>query len=80
MKDAIWDCLFRYSMVLTSFSLSSSFLFTASCKEQQHTCPNEALAQGLLFIMDFRGKGKGELGEQEDSREQTRTVGLFEDT
>lgn len=63
IKDAIWDCLFRYSMVLTSFPLSlplSCLLLVA--RSSRSTCPNEAIARDLFFIMN---QGQRERGRQE---------------
>lgn len=53
IKDAIWDCLFRYSMVLTSFSLF--LLFLVYCQLQRagmhmyrcSRCPGSALPREL---------------------------------
>ncbi|KAL6057593.1 hypothetical protein STEG23_016609, partial [Scotinomys teguina] len=41
-------------------------LLEKCCKEQQYTCPNEAIAWDL-FIMNFRGKGKVEYSESRRS-------------
>ncbi|KAH0509255.1 40S ribosomal protein S15a [Microtus ochrogaster] len=49
------------------------------CEEQQTTCPNEAIAQDLFFIMN---QGQRERGRQEmgvEQREQVRAVGFCEE-
>lgn len=58
-KDAIWDCLFRYSMVLTSFPLSLPLpcLLLDARSSRPHV--QMQLLPGICSSSWTRGKGKG---------------------
>lgn len=74
IKDAIWDCLFRYSMVLTSFLLSYSFLFIAGCRSSATHVQIQLLPRicSSSWTLEARETGRHKLWE---GRGKTRKSG-----